>query len=266
MEKNLLSSEFERIKKRDNRHVKVLAFGYILVTLFGFLALIFLLNSLQDRYEEKFGQFEVKTTALSKKTQKDIAKLVNKIEINDSTYKEIDDALKNSDLKFKDEINKLWRSAYVKARDNENTLKDLTKSIANYNESLSLINDNLSQVTKDLNITKSTSETNSSIIESLSTNLTTLKDQINSMSSSIEQAITYINNPESQWNVNKGKLNTLSETLQTMETRLETLEKNISSKTQEIRGETQNVDSINDQRVQPAKSNNSIQPTQKPRG
>lgn len=160
MGKDLLAAELVRIQKRDKKHTNILIVGYTLITIFGFLAITLSLNSLKNRYEGKFNDFEKSTITISANLEKQINlskelgeqieneknSLLAAIRESDESIKKIDQALENTSADHKEEINKLWRGAYLKSVKNEKDIAELRIEIHNLNNSYSKIEQSLNEL------------------------------------------------------------------------------------------------------------------------
>lgn len=79
MDTSSISEELDRLRRRDSKQIKILGVGYILATLFGFLAVITVLNSIENKYESRFNEFKAETENLKIKAKNDFMTLREEI-------------------------------------------------------------------------------------------------------------------------------------------------------------------------------------------
>lgn len=145
MDSETLVNELNRVQKRDKRHLKILISGYLLLTIFGFLTIAILLDSLKSKYESKFDDFDRKTNMITKDLTSQLDRqrkaFDDVIKVRDEVFYELEKDVKDNSYKSREEIDKLWLTAYVKSTNNRKdiiVITDQVSDIANKMKDLKL--------------------------------------------------------------------------------------------------------------------------------
>ena len=258
MDKKTIAEELDRLRKRDKKQIKVLGVGYVLATMFGFLAVISLLTSLENKYENKFFEFQADTKKLKVAAEKDFfnlseenrrlsnlinnqkEELKNQIELNDETYKSIDKALADTDLEFKQEINKLWRSAYKK---NQLDISSVKISI-----------NKLNNITEQSKINVKTS------FGKIQNELSSIKQQLVEFKRATNETVTnFVSNQNAQWVSNSNQISSLKQDAVNIKISLDQFSTSVKSMQSDLQSTNSTILELKNSATD--KSNKQMQPT-----